>query len=70
MNIYHILRKDQIGWDEYDAHIVAAHTAEECRNLIPRGCENSEVWQSATIRIVGQTHFEKPQVLLSSYIAG
>ena len=75
MNIYLLERTDEIGWDEYSAHVIAANTVEEVRALAmeeSEGCEPKKVWETATILKIGnyEGYNERPFIILSDYLNG
>lgn len=58
MNLYLVKRDpDEVDWDEYRAHIVAATSEADARNAASRKAsdEGSEAWyvNSTTVRLLG-----------------
>jgi len=77
MKIYLIKTKKEeaeVGYDEYDGHVIVANTEQEARALCPNGDEGKATWDSSeysTCEELGETtKFNEPSVLLSSYNAG
>ena len=74
MNIYLLERKDDTGYDEADAFVVAASNPSEARTLAGKGSgdEGAGVWEVAgrsTCRKLGEGTL-KAAVVLRSYNAG
>jgi len=74
MRIYLIRRTDTVGYDEYDAHVVYARNPKEVREMAKtkagRYGEDSEVWDTAKVTLVGAAPRRKPSIILSSFNAG
>lgn len=53
MNLYKIEREDHVGFEEYDAWIVAAETEQDARSFITPGEEGPEIWETAPCLLIG-----------------
>ena len=75
MNLYHLYRKDEPSYDEYDGHVVLAKNEHQARYLVVNGrrwCdEGPDCWWHSEIEVVAtDVNVAEPRVLLSSFNAG
>jgi hypothetical protein len=86
MKLFKILRKDRVGYDEFDSAIVAAQTAEKARKIVPVGnntlthfSENGEgdftFWtndiKNVKVEYIGEAKSgQREAVILASFNAG
>lgn len=85
MNLYLVKRTDEIGYDEYDAFVCAAESAEQARSMPPVDewltgelLSSNIIWEwtndlnKIKVEYVGKADekYTKPTVILASFNAG
>lgn len=66
MRLYLVARTDKIGYDEYDADVIAAENEAEARNLSTVGG-----YDAATVTLIGTAEpAVLPGIVLASFNAG
>jgi hypothetical protein len=77
-----VRRTDHVGWDEWDAVVVVASSADEARAIHPNGWElwDGERWiesacgwatpDTLAVERLGEADDGKPRVVLASFNAG
>lgn len=77
MNLYLITRTDKVGYDQYDAFVVAASNAEEAEQVLAKEHDPDDhysTWSNEVkIELIGIAiggAAEKPQEILGSFNAG
>lgn len=65
MKIYKVYRTDDIGYDEYDAHVVIAKSPKEARSM----CMWADAMNPVT-KVVEVKIGKKSKIVLSSFNAG
>lgn len=73
MNLYLITRTDKVGYDQYDAFVVAASNAEEAEQVLAKEHDPDDWSNEVKIELIGIAiggAAEKPQEILGSFNAG
>lgn len=71
LKIFHIVRNDKVGWDEYDSAVVIAQSEEEAVNILQEkhGTDKGNTWRSYDVS-VKEVIPDKPRIILESFNAG
>lgn len=74
MKLWLIERTDEIGYEEYDSHVVRAETEIDARQLATdksnTPIEPVGIWNSATTKVTEIKGDGPPEIIISSYTQG
>ena len=72
MKLYHLYRREPIGHDEYDAHIIVAPSEEMARKMAAdlAADEGNDAWFACGCIVIGEPIEPTPRIVLSSFNAG
>lgn len=75
LKIYLLERQDEVGWDEYAGHVIAAENEEEVIEIAQtkeRGNHTDADWSKAKISLLGEYSGDSMQshIILSDFNAG
>jgi hypothetical protein len=69
MKIYLVYRTDEIGYDEYDSHVVIAKSSKRAKELCP-WADSNLTKKEIKVKVKEIKKGKKERILLSSYNAG
>lgn len=76
LNLYKVERQDNVGYDEYDAFIVASASVEQAKLYAPNGglfqISRFPCWsvKNLEVTLIGQTELPEGEIVLASFNAG
>lgn len=72
MNLYLLSRTDQVGYDEYDAFVVAANDELEAKLFLAQKYDSDDEWSDKVeVKAIGITgKYTEPTEILGSFNAG
>ncbi len=71
LKIFHIVRNDGAGFDEYDSAVVVAHTKEEAVNMLQskHGTDPYGTWRNYNVTVT-EVIPDSPRIVIESFNAG
>ena len=71
LKIFHIVRNDKVGWDEYDSAVVIAQSEEEAVNMLQsiHGTDPYGTWRNYNVTVT-EVIPDSPRIVIEPFNAG